>query len=97
LLFKWRAHNEQWTDGKEGGGERAGGAGGEFVADRLICSSSGGHTMNNGRTGKKEVEKVLKEQEGNIKMSEKVDVGGEAGVLCIPYFELNGGKCAHII
>jgi hypothetical protein len=74
LLFKWRAHNEQWTDGKEGGGERAEGAGGEFVADRLICSSSGGHTMDSGRTGKKEVEKVLKEQEGNIKkMSEKVE------------------------
>ena len=42
-------------DGKEGGGERAEGAGGEFVADRLICSSSGGHTMDNGRTGKKRI------------------------------------------
>jgi hypothetical protein len=29
--------------------------------------------MDNGRTGKKEVEKVLKEQEGNMKMSEKVE------------------------
>ena len=30
LLFKWRAHNEQWTDGKEEGGESAEGAGGKY-------------------------------------------------------------------